>query len=111
MLRAAALPQSARAGSIAGGRPAAALGGRAGWRIAALALREGRRCRPGSLQPLLAAAHDRGSLRAKAPGLRRGQRGALVQQRGLLQVDLQSLAASSSVDEAACLQSLAASSS
>ena len=44
---------------------------RNGRRAAAVAVREGRRDQPGTVQPLLAAAHDRGHLLAQAPRLRR----------------------------------------
>ncbi len=53
------------------GRDAAPLGRRAGGRAAALALRQARHVRPGTVQRLLAAAHAREPLRAAPAGLRR----------------------------------------
>ena len=52
-------------------RRARQAGRRPGRRAAAVAVHQGREPRAGHLQPLLAAAHGRGLLRALAPGLRR----------------------------------------
>ena len=57
---------------------------RHGRRAAALAVRQGRDDQPGTVQPLLAAAHDRGPVRPQAPRLRRPLGGQAVRTLGVL---------------------------